>query len=144
MPIFSRVFEPQVLAVLTRQMAVFPQNKSLLGPDGYGEYAYPRTPVSVTTPPARDLGFPSGFQRQRRITRRLSIKPRALPLSYNQEMINSLPPLCFPGKNLSLYLQYVAPFQNFHASLNSVCKGWLKMLSLKTDSLYTQVSFNTY
>lgn len=102
MPIFSRVFEPQVLAVLTRQMAVFPQNKSLLGPDGYGEYAYPRTPV--TTPPARDLGFPSGFQRQRRITRRLSIKPRALPLSYNQEMINSLPPLCFPGKIHSLYL----------------------------------------
>ncbi|XP_041471701.1 DENN domain-containing protein 3-like isoform X2 [Lytechinus variegatus] len=93
MPIFSSIFEPHVLAVLTRQMAVFPQNKSLLN-DGYSEY--PRTPV--VTPPGRDFspgGFP--YVRQRRMARRLSIKPRALPLSYNQEMINSLPPLCFPG-----------------------------------------------
>ncbi|XP_071502501.1 DENN domain-containing protein 3-like [Diadema antillarum] len=92
LPIFAQAFEPQVLAVLTRQMAVFPQNKSLLN-----DYDFPRTPSTSTTPMSKDIG-PGGFQfRSRRMARRLSIKPRALPLSYNQEMISSLPPLCFPG-----------------------------------------------
>ena len=101
MPIFSQVFEPQVLAVLTRHIAVFPQNKLI--PDSHNEF--PRTPSSATPQP-KDLG-PGGFPfRSRRMGRRVSIKPRELPLSYNQEMINSLPPLCFPGRRHQTILFY--------------------------------------
>ncbi|XP_022091138.1 DENN domain-containing protein 3-like [Acanthaster planci] len=98
--LFTFPLEPQILAVISNQLAHFPNAKISIDP---------------FYPPVQVKAAPKGFQRnppplKRRTSRRLSVKPRPATFPHNQEMIASLPTLCFPSE---AYLLQSKPQESF-------------------------------
>ncbi|XP_033120295.1 DENN domain-containing protein 3-like isoform X2 [Anneissia japonica] len=81
--------DTQVLAVITGQSAYYPQSK-----DNQVDPNYPHIPTTPQRSPHKNLIRSSS----RRLIRMMSSKGPIVPQPINHEMVNSLPPLCFPDE----------------------------------------------
>ncbi|XP_038051652.1 DENN domain-containing protein 3-like [Patiria miniata] len=107
--LFSLPLDPQILAVINNQLAYFPNSK--IPTDSY----YPPVLVKVASKSSRKNQPPL----KRGASRRLSVKPRPATFPHNQEMIASLPTLCFPSE---AYLLPNKPQESFqYLVLTSIC-----------------------
>ncbi|XP_071962010.1 DENN domain-containing protein 3-like isoform X2 [Antedon mediterranea] len=84
--------DTQVLAVITPQSAYYPQSKDIqIDP------RYPVTTSGSITPTKSPKKLRRTSSRHH-ILRMISSNGQAIPQSINHEMVNSLPPLCFPDE----------------------------------------------
>ncbi len=96
---FSLPLDPQILAVINNQDAYFPNATMSFDPFYPPVTAKSSTKAQRKAPPLK-----------RGTSRRLSTKPRPVAFPHNQEMIASLPTLCFPSE---AFLQQSKPPETF-------------------------------
>ncbi|XP_033640583.1 DENN domain-containing protein 3-like isoform X1 [Asterias rubens] len=96
---FSLPLDPQILAVINNQDAYFPNAKMT-----FDSYFPPVNAKASTKTPRKAPPLKRGA------SRRLSTKPRPVAFPHNQEMIASLPTLCFPSE---AFLQQSKPPESF-------------------------------